>query len=142
MKITEKILLLLLILGAVLILLGSPFGSLVNALSGTVLMLWYFPFGFLTLKGQPEEGKIKGYPMMAGFAMFNACVTFMFLIQNWDGAAGFRWYGTLFPLAVLGYSSVKSGTKDFTSYHGVMKVRSGILLILVVGALIRLMIIQ
>jgi len=142
MKIIEKILLGLLGIGTLLILFGLPFAAPVVAITGAVLMLWYFPFGFLTLKGQPEEGKIKGYPMLAGFALFNGSMVFMYLILNWPFAASMRIYGTVLPLAVLCYSLVKSNSKDFSSYHGAMKVRSGILFVLVTFAAIRLMIIQ
>ena len=137
MKKAEKILLGFLTVGAILKLVGLPGGAMTIVLSSTVLMLYYFPFGFLTLKGQPEEGGIKGYPLAAGLALSTACLATMFLFQRWPGAKMYFWYGVSFSVAILIYSLVKSDTKDFKSYHGAMKLRSGLLFILVLIAVLR-----
>jgi hypothetical protein len=137
MKKPEKILLGFLTVGAILKLIGVAGGALAITLSATILVLYYFPFGFLTLKGQPEEGKIKGYPISAGFALATACLTVLFLLQRWPGAAMYFWYGVSFSFVILVYSAVKTDMKDFKSYHGAMKLRSGLLFVLVLLAVIR-----
>ena len=142
MKKSEKILLGFLTVGAILKLIGVAGGALAITLSSTILMLIYFPFGFLTLKGQPEEDKIKGYPFSAGFALSIACLAVLFLLQRWPGAEMYFWYGVLFSLVILVYSTVKSDTKDFESYHGAMKLRSGLLFVLVLASEIRFMLIN
>jgi hypothetical protein len=133
----EKTLLCFLTVGAILKLIGIAGGALAITLSATILILFYFSFGFLTLKGQPEEGKIKGYPFSAGFELSIACLTVVFLLQRWEGAAMYFWYGVSFSFIILVYSAVKTEMKDFTSYHGTMKLRSGLLFVLVLLAALR-----
>jgi hypothetical protein len=133
----EKILLIILTIGVVLKLVGLPGGAFLIVLISQALMLYYFPFGVLTLKGGADDAGIPGYSVAAGIAMAAACLAIMFVFQRWPGASIHRWYGLLFPLAILVFSGVKSDTKDFKSYHGAMKLRSGLLFVLVLIAVIR-----
>ena len=137
MKKAEKILLGFLTIGAILKLVELPAGSISIVLSSTILMLFYFPFGFLTLKGQQKETKIKGYPLAAGFGLSIACLALMFLFERWPGGTMYFWFGSSLSLLILVYSIIKSEVKDFKNYHGVMKLRSGLLFVLVLVAMIR-----
>lgn len=128
---TEKVLLIIAIVGSLMKMYHVPGGAPLLILSLLTLAILYFPLGFYFLSDTSYKVN-TATSIIFGWLLSICIVGVMFRIMHWPGAMMMNIVGamTSFPLTFFAYSKYKNSSPENIVYFQNLLVRSLILFIL------------